>query len=410
MHKLLSFLLAGLLVFGLAAPVSAQILYEDGAPAARSLGPRIGIGGGGFLYSGPDYLDGTFAAEDVTQTSPAVALYGIVPFADQFAFRAMAGVAGIGQDAPDLTVDNNPFLESTLVLIEGHFMGYLANPRFSSVAPYAYAGVGTVLATESSDRPGVKNSFLTAPVGVGIEFAVSPALSFFVDAGYRFGLTSVSDNDAAMATAAVAMGPTEDEHHCDKFPGKPECTPNGGGGSSLRANAGLLTAGVLFGFGGSPPPAIIPPVRVERETVIVEIERPEVEVEIEETLVCDLVELNSVFFSSGSALLSREARSRLDENVEMLLESPECCVFIDGYVDTTEDDRYGIRLAERRARAVYQYYIDNGISRERLSLRERTVAMPPCDKEDPGDGCRQNRRVDSIPLDCERFEYLRDRH
>ena len=121
---------------------------------------------------------------------------------------------------------------------------------------------------------------------------------------------------------------------------------------------------------------------------------------------CDLVELNTIYFEHGETNLSSHARSLLEENVQLLRENPECCLFIDGYTDTSEYDQYGMPLAGRRAQAVNDYYLDRGISRDRMHVRNRGASYPPCDKEDPEEGCRRGRRVESLPMDCRRFQDL----
>ena len=60
-------------------------------------------------------------------------------------------------------------------------------------------------------------------------------------------------------------------------------------------------------------------------------------------------------------------------------------------------------LAGRRAQAVYDYYLDRGVAADRMHVRNRGASYPSCDKEDEGPGCRQGRRVETIPLDCQRF-------
>ncbi|MFN3597129.1 MAG: OmpA family protein [Rubricoccaceae bacterium] len=124
--------------------------------------------------------------------------------------------------------------------------------------------------------------------------------------------------------------------------------------------------------------------------------------------ICDLVELNAASFDFGSAALDPRARVLLEENVQLLRENPECCLFIDGSTDSAEDGRFGPALAGRRAQAVYDYYLSRGVAASRMLVRNRGVAQPPCDKEDPGIGCARSRRVESIPVDCERFRFLLD--
>jgi len=109
-----------------------------------------------------------------------------------------------------------------------------------------------------------------------------------------------------------------------------------------------------------------------------------------ETFRCsDITELNSVFFDRNSAELDAEARALLDENIAMMKECP-MLVRIDGYADRRE--RRTQRLSEDRAKSVEQYYIENGISPNRL--------MPVGNGVDPlsakGVDGRINRRADSI--------------
>ena len=115
---------------------------------------------------------------------------------------------------------------------------------------------------------------------------------------------------------------------------------------------------------------------------------------------CDQVtELNTVFFDFEMSSLSAEARSRLDENIDVLRRCPDICVVINGYADPQERDK--LRLSERRAQEVMSYYVANGIDASRLTARGLGEA-PNCNpKEDPGPGDRNCRRAESIPTDCD---------
>ena len=63
---------------------------------------------------------------------------------------------------------------------------------------------------------------------------------------------------------------------------------------------------------------------------------------------CDEVtELNMVLFDYEMSSLSSEARTRLDENVDVLTRCPIICLVINGYADDQERDK--LRLSERRA-------------------------------------------------------------
>jgi PKD repeat protein len=107
----------------------------------------------------------------------------------------------------------------------------------------------------------------------------------------------------------------------------------------------------------------------------------------------DLTELNSVFFTSNSAALSEDASGLLNENAHVLNECTDKLVRIDGYTDRGE--RSPQSLSDRRATAVEQYYIDNGIPASRVM--SRGLGRDPLAGKGV-DGMR-NRRADSIILD-----------
>ena len=433
----MSRLLPLLALVALAATATAQPVYngldgpyyddrfEDEAP-----GVRFGIGVGPYVYDGPNTFTGSAANQrDVVDTNLGVTAALTFPLTGQLYGRLMGGLLNIGAD-DDAVVDrfgnvlpasSNPFLTSETILAEADLLYYLSRPRTGSIAPYVFTGIAGLFATGDA-APGVETSALAIPVGLGVEYGVSRNLSLFAEGSYRFGITEVGEPFAtAFASASPdvcdASGPSYDHHLCKKKGGTPFCS-NGGsvdrdcrdvqnrGDADFdrRFNSGLVLGGLRLGFGGGaqrripPPPAppYIPP-PAPPEPYIPPPPAP---------LVCEIVELNSVYFDYGTGSLDRRARSLLDENVELLLDDTACCVFIDGYTDTSEGDRFGMGLAARRAQAVYDYYLSRGVSSSRLQVRNRGMAAPDCDKEDPGPGCERNRRVESLPVDCERFRFL----
>lgn len=114
---------------------------------------------------------------------------------------------------------------------------------------------------------------------------------------------------------------------------------------------------------------------------------------------CDrLTELNTVNFAFDRSNLDEEAQGLLDENVSALSDCPNLNVRVDAYTDHVGTDQYNLRLSERRARSVEDYYTQSGIVGSRLNTRGLGKAPEPCMQDDPGPGCRQNRRAESIPL------------
>ena len=79
---------------------------------------------------------------------------------------------------------------------------------------------------------------------------------------------------------------------------------------------------------------------------------------------CDISQMASVFFDRNDSTLDEEDRRTLRDNLEIL----QNCDFnarIEGFA--SRDERNTQKLSEDRARAVMQFYIDNGIAASRLT-------------------------------------------
>jgi outer membrane protein OmpA-like peptidoglycan-associated protein len=104
--------------------------------------------------------------------------------------------------------------------------------------------------------------------------------------------------------------------------------------------------------------------------------------------------MNSVFFGRNSSTLTNEARTALQENLDIFRECPNLCARIVGYAGS--DERNPQQLSEDRARAVEQFYVDNNIAASRFSTEGRGVLPGTTKKE----GAAQARRVDTLPVQC----------
>jgi len=106
---------------------------------------------------------------------------------------------------------------------------------------------------------------------------------------------------------------------------------------------------------------------------------------------CNIAEMNSVFFDRNSSVINAETTSGiLGENLEAL-QNCEFSVQILGHA--SRDERNPQQLSEDRARAVAQYYIDNGIDAARLEV----VGMGATIQTTKRSGAAQFRRADTIP-------------
>ncbi len=109
----------------------------------------------------------------------------------------------------------------------------------------------------------------------------------------------------------------------------------------------------------------------------------------------DITELNSVYFPRNSSTLTAEGRAALAENLEVLRECPDICVRIEGWAAPGE--RNAQQLSEDRARAVAQYFQDNGIAASRMAAVGMGLVPGTTTKKEGG---AQNQRADVIPVPC----------
>lgn len=112
-----------------------------------------------------------------------------------------------------------------------------------------------------------------------------------------------------------------------------------------------------------------------------------------EAAICrEITEMNSAFFAQNSSVLTDEARAALQENLQILLECPNLNVRLEGWAAPGE--RRPSELAADRARAVEQFYVDNGVAASRIVTQAMGRASGTSKKE----GANQYRRVDTIPV------------
>lgn len=107
--------------------------------------------------------------------------------------------------------------------------------------------------------------------------------------------------------------------------------------------------------------------------------------------------LRGVNFDFDSAKLRADARTILDEAVRVLREDGDLRVAVEGHTDAIGSDSYNQRLSERRARAVADDLIQQGVAAARLTVDGQGESKPVA-SNDTEDGRAQNRRVELRPL------------
>lgn len=100
-----------------------------------------------------------------------------------------------------------------------------------------------------------------------------------------------------------------------------------------------------------------------------------------------------VAFDLNKATLKPEFRWKLDQVIKTLNESPETSFEIVGHADSTGEADYNQGLSERRAKAVGDYFAQNGIESDRFTSSGRGE-MDPVAPNETKEGRAKNRRVD----------------
>ena len=135
-----------------------------------------------------------------------------------------------------------------------------------------------------------------------------------------------------------------------------------------------VTGGIVFAFGGgakpapepekvvvAPPP---PPPAPEPEKVVILASEPKVEEKVmaaaaEPKIV--VLAFEDIHFDFDKSTLTPEAQTILKRNIQILKDNPKAQVRIAGYTSAAGTEEYNQKLSERRAKAVEDYLIKEGL-------------------------------------------------
>jgi OOP family OmpA-OmpF porin len=76
--------------------------------------------------------------------------------------------------------------------------------------------------------------------------------------------------------------------------------------------------------------------------------------------------LEGVNFAFDSAAIAPESEAILDKAVEALKNAPTVHVRVEGHTDSIGSEQYNLKLSQRRAEAVVNYLVGQGIEASRL--------------------------------------------
>ena len=104
-----------------------------------------------------------------------------------------------------------------------------------------------------------------------------------------------------------------------------------------------------------------------------------------------------VLFDFDSAEIKSEAPPSLNEASDILKKYPEINFEIDGHTDNIGPAEYNMKLSERRAKAVMEYFVSRGINPNRLTTKGFGFTKPVTNN-DTKEGRAKNRRVELTPV------------
>lgn len=108
--------------------------------------------------------------------------------------------------------------------------------------------------------------------------------------------------------------------------------------------------------------------------------------------------LSGVTFEYDSNNLTAAAKQALSVAVMKLNEHQDVSIAVEGHTDSVGSSEYNLRLSEKRANAVRDHLISEGISSSRISAKGHGESKPVA-SNDTDAGRSQNRRVDLVVVD-----------
>ncbi len=105
-----------------------------------------------------------------------------------------------------------------------------------------------------------------------------------------------------------------------------------------------------------------------------------------------LLTMHGIHFNTDSSKILPDSESILAQATEALKDSVGVSVIIEGYTDNTAGYSYNQLLSERRAKAVLDYLVANGVEKERLVSLGKGENNPIASNSNE-EGRYQNRRV-----------------
>ncbi len=155
--------------------------------------------------------------------------------------------------------------------------------------------------------------------------------------------------------------------------------------TALGAVIGSVVGGASGAYIGS---------RMDEQAKRIEEEIPGAEViRVGEGIAVTFDQNSGVYFGTNEDFINADSKKSLDKLIQIFREYPKTNVVIEGHTDSTGNANYNMDLSRRRAYAVTDYLIKNGVESKRLSTKWFGQEQPKYDNATP-EGRTKNRRVE----------------
>ena len=113
-----------------------------------------------------------------------------------------------------------------------------------------------------------------------------------------------------------------------------------------------------------------------------------------------IIQLDRIYFETAKWDLLPASFIELDELINLIDKHPSIKISIHGHTDSRGSDHYNQNLSQNRAKAVYLYLLNHGISTDKIAY-EGFGESNPVETNDTSEGRQTNRRVEFIVLELE---------
>lgn len=103
--------------------------------------------------------------------------------------------------------------------------------------------------------------------------------------------------------------------------------------------------------------------------------------------------LDNLIFTVGTAKMSSDSNSELDEVIKMLQENPSMIVQLEGHTDIKGDPKLNMKLSQDRVEAVKSYLVSKGSNKNRIKTKA-FGGKSPVSRENTEEAHKMNRRVE----------------